>query len=116
MTLGTPICESFATESPSKKDPKMKQRVGIVPKKLLNEAVYTKNIDKFKEAIRLGASVNDLFDESGRTVYELVLSTFGYSKFVKACLNTGCDVNYVSSKINQYSLYNFIVSEKLEAW
>lgn len=76
----------------------MEQINGVAPKKLLKEGVLTKNIDTFKEALRLGASVDEPFeeDESEMTFYELVLSTFGYHEFVKACLNAGCDGNYVS--------------------
>lgn len=78
---------------------------GIFPKKLLKEGFNEKNIDKFEEAIRLGAPVDEPFegDESEKNVYELVLSTFGYSEFVNACIClAGCDVNYVSPNQNCY--------------
>lgn len=65
---------------------------------LLKEGFDSKNIGKFQHAISLGAHLNEPFenDECVMTVYELVLSTYGYFKFVRACLNAGCDVNYVS--------------------
>lgn len=69
--------------------------------KLLKEGFDTKNIKKFIKAIRLGAQLDVPFedDESLMTVYELVLSKYGYFKFVKACINAGCDVNYVSLQL-----------------
>lgn len=81
-----------------KKNETMNTMDGIIPKQLLKEGFYEENIEKFEEAIRLGAHLDQPFedDESEETVYELVLSTFGYSKFVKACINAGCNVNYVS--------------------
>lgn len=74
---------------------------GNIPKKLLEAGFNKKNIEEFEEAIRLGANLDEPFedDASESTVFELVLSTFGYSQFVKACLDAGCIMNYVSSTL-----------------
>lgn len=109
----------------------MKLIEGIASKaeiqKLLKVGFDEKNIEKFEEAIWLGAKLNEPFvdGETEKTAYELVLSTFGYSEFVSAChKGMECEVNYVSSWLWNYWIeflqYLFIFtvygSEKQEAW
>lgn len=66
--------------------------------KLLEEGFASRNLQKFKDAILKGAQLNKPLkdDDSNRTMYEKVLSTFGYYKYVHACITAGCEVNYVS--------------------
>lgn len=109
MTLGTLICVAVVllpVESPSKKDLKKMDTIHAISSKsdiqqLLKEGFDTMNIRKFQMAISLGANLDEPFedDEYAMTVYELVLSKYGYFKFVRACINAGCDVNYVSLQL-----------------
>ncbi|ALC39532.1 maker496 [Drosophila busckii] len=68
----------------------------------LKEAFDKDEYQKFNEALELGASANLCCyeDVSGNmtSIYELALITEDSAHYIKACLNHGCDVNYVSGK------------------
>lgn len=66
--------------------------------KQLTKAFESNNLTKFKDAIDKGAQLNVPIesDYAKRTMYEMALSTPGYYQFVHACINAGCEVNYVS--------------------
>lgn len=62
------------------------------------EAFKAGDFERFNNAIDLDGQLNLIADDDiySMSVYETVLSTSGSAKFIKACIEAGCDVNYVS--------------------
>ncbi|XP_033150815.1 transient receptor potential cation channel protein painless [Drosophila busckii] len=80
----------------------------------LKEAFDKDEYQKFNEALELGASANLCCyeDVSGNmtSIYELALITEDSAHYIKACLNHGCDVNYINPQLNKAAIHYAIVS------
>ncbi|KAL7738850.1 hypothetical protein ACLKA6_001303 [Drosophila palustris] len=76
-------------------------------------AFETEDLERFHHALDLGAQPNLISndDVSNMSVYEKVLSKSGSAKFIRACINAGCDVNYVNPQLNKAAI-NYVAESK----
>ncbi|XP_051858782.1 transient receptor potential cation channel protein painless-like [Drosophila albomicans] len=79
----------------------------------LEDAFEAKDLDGFKRAITRGAQPNlssKRDDDNQMTIFEKALSTRGRRTFIEACLNAGCDPNYVNPNLNKAAIHYTIDS------
>ncbi|KAH8261593.1 hypothetical protein KR044_012108 [Drosophila immigrans] len=73
------------------------------PQAQLGLALAKRDIREFHAALEMGAQPN-LQDERNTSIYEKALSTAGCAEFIEACLQHGCNVNYINQKHNKAAI------------
>ncbi|XP_034472208.1 transient receptor potential cation channel protein painless-like [Drosophila innubila] len=81
--------------------------------KELWEAFEAGDLDRFHNAIILGGQPNLISNDNinNMSIYEKVLSKSGSAKFIRDCINAGCDVNYVNPQLNKAAI-NYAAESK----
>ncbi|XP_016983877.1 transient receptor potential cation channel protein painless isoform X2 [Drosophila rhopaloa] len=69
----------------------------------LSAALAKKDIRLFVEALDSGAQAA-LQDDRHTCIYEKALSTPGCRDFIEACIDHGCQVNYINQKLNKAAI------------
>ncbi|XP_065368308.1 transient receptor potential cation channel protein painless-like [Calliphora vicina] len=77
----------------------------IDPQIKLSKALINRDIAEFRDALSIGAHAQAT-DDQNLSIFEKTLQTPGCSEFVKECLRSGCDANYVN-KFYKKAAINF---------
>ncbi|XP_030378440.1 transient receptor potential cation channel protein painless [Scaptodrosophila lebanonensis] len=75
----------------------------IDPQAQLSAALANRDLREFRNALDNGAQPT-MLDERNTSIYEKVLATPECAEFVQACLDHGCNVNYINQHINKAAI------------
>ncbi|XP_060646425.1 transient receptor potential cation channel protein painless-like [Drosophila nasuta] len=88
-------------------------KVEVDAQQELNDAFEAGDSDGFYRAISHGAQPNlrsKRDKDNQMSIFEKALSTSGCARFLNACLDAGCDPNYVNPKLNKAAIHYAIDS------